>query len=279
VEIFSFERPTTYHHTLMKTALLALFTLLLICVTSSKLKAQDTESSIPAIRGVQTSHTSPAPPVHGHDSLRAFSLTSEVELESEETGVVQGSCAIGVCGMDSMALTIYGPFGVLVGKMAASKNSVVYYDALRSEAVQGDPESPKVVSSLPFPLTFTDFMHLTRWEVPFPTASYKFLSAQDSSAVWAYTENPAFIDVAKVRTSDGALYGYQRKSRKGEIIFSMRFDDVRNRNGVNFPSTLTMQFPSRNASARFAVIDFVRDPVGERYSFRLPKGVKCKRLE
>jgi hypothetical protein len=279
VEFFSFERPTNYHHTSMKTASITLFTLLLLCVTNSKLTAQGADASVPATRAEQINNRGPMPPIHVHDSLRAFSLTSEVELESEETGTVQGSCAIGICGMDSMALTVYGPFGVLVGKMAASKNSVVYYDALRSEAVQGDPESPKVVSSLPFPLTFTDFMHLTRWEVPFPAASYKYLSAQDSSSVWAYTENTAFIDVAKVRTSDGALYGYQRKSRKGEIIFSMRFDDVRNRNGVNFPSTLTMQFPSRNASARFAVIDFVRDPVGERYSFRLPKGVKCKRLE
>lgn len=269
----------------MKTSSLTLFTLVLLCVMNSKLTAQAADAAAsstvtaPSTRPEQQSYLGAIPPIHAHDSLRAFSLTSEVELQSEETGTVQGSCAMGICGMDSMALTVYGPFGVLVGKMAASKNSVVYYDALRSEAVQGNPESPTVVSSLPFPLTFTDFMHLTRWEVPFPSSSYKYLSVQDSSSVWAYTENPAFIDVAKVRTSDGALCGYQRKSRKGDIIFSMHFDDVRNRNGVNFPSTLTMQFPSRNASARFAVIDFVRDPVGERYSFRLPKGVKCKRLE
>lgn len=220
-----------------------------------------------------------ASPRHMNDSLRAFNITSEVELESEETGVVQGSCSMGICGTDSLALTVYGPFGVLIGKMSASKNSVLYYDALRSEAVQGNPESPKVVSTLPFPLTFNDFMHLARWEVPFPASSYSMISSQDSTSVWAYTSDSRFIDVAKLSSASGALRGYQRKSRSGEVIFTIRFDDVRERNGVNFPSTLTMQFPARNASARFSVIDFVRDPVGERYSFRLPKGVKVKRIE
>lgn len=220
-----------------------------------------------------------ATPVHVRDSLRSFAVTSEVELESDETGTIQGSCAMGVCRTDSLTLTMYGPFGVLVGRMCATKNSVLYYDALRSEAVQGNPESPQVTASLPFPLTFTEFMHLTRWEVPYTSSDYSFVSVQDTIAVWAYTKDSRFIDVAKISVSSGSLLGYQRKSRAGEIIFTIRFDDVRDRNGVNFPTTLTMQFPARNARARFSVIDFVRDPVGERYSFRLPKGVKCKRIE
>ncbi|MFM7775212.1 MAG: DUF4292 domain-containing protein [Candidatus Kapaibacterium sp.] len=218
-------------------------------------------------------------PMHVNDSLRAFTVTSDVELESQETGVLQGSCSMGICGIDSLSLTVYGPFGVLVGRMAASRNSVLYYDALRSEAVQGDPESPKVVSTLPFPLTFNDFMHLARWEVPFPADAYAMVSSNDSTSVWAYTRDPRFVDVAKLSVAQGALLGYQRKSKSGDVIFTIRFDDVRERNGVNFPSTLTMQFPARNASARFSVIDFVRDPIGERYSFRLPKGVKVKRIE
>lgn len=251
------------------------------CSSSKATAKQESAKSIPPKDSSITAPPQPAqiPLPYNRSELRAFRAECDVDA-SADAASVKGSSTICILRTDSLLLTMNGPFGILVGKVSASRDYMVYFDVLRSEIVEGNPQSEAMQNKLPIPLSYDDLIHLMRCEVPFQPNLYRLSKAdeQNQSQLFSYSEDERFVDFVKVSTKDSTLMTYQRKSRTGEVLFNVNYKEFTLKNGVRYPLSIALQFPKRNALATFTVTDVTINPEGEKYWFSLPKGVKRTKL-
>ncbi len=247
--------------------------------------AQERGDSIPAVKlpasdSTPSSIISAEPNYHRIPLLDQYRLECDVDMEGE-TGQLQANCSVSVKGTDSLMMTITGPFGILLGRLSASRSDLSYFDALRSELITADPRSSTAAERMPIPISYNDLVHLIRTEVPFSAELYSKAKhgSTDSSIVYQYTSDERFVDFAKCNARTGRLLSYQRKSRSGEILLNINYADYESMSGVLFPRSITMTVPQHKSVSRFHVSSFVLNPPHEHYTFSVPKGVKRTKLE
>ncbi len=258
-------------------------TLLLAGVWSSAFAQSELEvrSQLPAVSSeLRTGDKAPVLLRHDIQELGRYRLECEVDMEIE-SGPLAGACTFSVLKKDSLLMTITGPFGILVGRFAASAQQLLYFDALNTEVLEATTDSPKVLERLPIPLNYNDLVHLMRSEVPFRADKYDFIRSSngDSNMIYRYDEDPRYVDFVKCSATDGCVLSYQRKARSGEILLNLNYDDYELMSGVLFPRTIVMTIPAQKTVSRFRVSSLVLDPKNEHYSFSVPKGTKRTKLD
>ena len=251
----------------------------LICLIALLVPSSDAKAIVTSNHDSAAS-TTDRKPAHANGSLVAYRLESDIDL-TVDADQINGSCRISILKTDSIRMTFHGPFGIVLGELSACPTSMVYFDALKTEVLEGDPQSPAMEQRMPIPLSYNDIIHLMRCEVPYADSTYAFQEkfSNDTARIYSYAQDERFVDFAKISPRDGSLLTYQRKARNGEILMNIKFSDYQVRSGVVFPKTITMSFPQRNLTARFVVTDLVINPKNELYTFTLPKGVKHTKLD
>ncbi|MBL7997980.1 MAG: DUF4292 domain-containing protein [Candidatus Kapabacteria bacterium] len=209
-----------------------------------------------------------------NSSLRAYSAECSVNTTLNDTPL-QGECSIDILRTDSLKMIINGPFGILVGKLSATNERLLYFDAMQMQVLEGNTESKELQERLPIPLAYNDFIHLLRCEVPFEPQAYSVHKIDTAKNVMliAYSSDPRYVDFAQVSMKDSTLLTYQRKSRKDEVLFNVNYADHSMKNAVRFPNKISLQFPPRKMSASFTVTKLDINPANGQYLFNVPKNV------
>jgi len=214
---------------------------------------------------------------HNRSELSSYKAECDVMVENE-SAPMQGTCTLSILRTDSLLMQIGGPFGILVGKLSASPTNMIYLDALRSEVFEGNPQNPEMQAKLPIPLSYEDIIYLMRAEVPFMTNNYTFVKESDGKQVFTNTTNSQFIDFVQMSTKDSTMLTYQRKSKTGELLFNVNYNEYATKNNIRYPISISLHFPMRKLQAKFIVTDMLLNSTAERYWFNVPKNIKRTKL-
>lgn len=266
------------------TFLLLLLTLLVITSCSSTKTAQK-ESNTTAKKEVPV-NTQEVKKDGEAEKLFYFSKENlrQLEINGKIVSTVDGSkqsasTSVLVKERDSIGMTIFGPFGILVGQLMASPSNFIFYNAFGNELIEGEPSSANINSVTGMPISFDDIMTLLRGEVPFGLKGYQKVKTLESGEnLFSYKDQMQTHFVTTVANSND-ISQYQRKNNDGELLFHIRYTNYKNVNNVSVATESTLQIPKMKTSISFVADEvFINEPFQSKLSFSIPSGVKRKKL-
>ncbi len=213
-----------------------------------------------------------------NSSLKQLELNGKV-ISSVDGSKQTASTTVLVKDRDSLGMSIFGPFGILVGQLMASSSNFVFYNAFGNEAVDGIPSAENINSVTGMPISFNDILTLLRGEVPFGEKGYtKVKKLEIGETLFSYAEvNQTHF----VTTSPNTDYisQYQRKSNDGELLFHIRYNNYKIFNNLSIATESILQIPKLKTSISFIAEEvFVNQPFQSKLGFTIPSGVKRKTL-
>lgn len=208
----------------------------------------------------------------------------QLEIKGKIVSTVDGSkqsasTSVLVKERDSIGMTIFGPFGILVGQLMASPSNFMFYNAFGNELIEGEPSSANINSVTGMPISFDDIMTLLRGEVPFGMKGYqKVKQLESGETLYSYKDQ---LQTHFVTTSSNGvdISQYQRKNNDGELLFHIRYANYKNVNSISVATESTLQIPKMKTSISFVADEvFINEPFQSKLSFPIPSGVKRKKL-
>ncbi|MDR0926879.1 MAG: DUF4292 domain-containing protein [Ignavibacteria bacterium] len=145
------------------------------------------------------------------------------------------SATIEMARMDSVLLTISGPFGISVGKLYANRDEFVMNNSLQSISFTGSPTDTTIMKAAQLPLSFDDIVTLLRTALPNKRANGSGMS-----------------DI-----SDGKLLGYKRMDEEENIVMDATFGNHIVVFGLTFAKHIVLDFPLLGGKVTLDMSDIV----------------------
>lgn len=179
-------------------------------------------------------------------------------------------------GEDSASLSIYGPMGVILGKIFANKNYFAIYDVMNNWAVVGNPTRDNIFKASQVPLSFTDFVRLFHGEIPVDSDSLRKQSEQSNpEKTLYYRVNKEFVDFYLLSNITGKLVQYQKKSLDGRVVLNLIISEYMEFEGELFPKKYLMHVSDRNGNLTMEIEEIRSESnFSKPFSFAIPKSVE-----
>lgn len=188
----------------------------------------------------------------------------------------QASFSYSLYKTDSLLLTIYGPFGIVVGKLQANPNAFYYFDAMSNEGYEGEPTRENFERVLRIPLAHKEMALLLRGEPPHDFSEYH--------PVERATSLPTFVRKSETMSerlvfspTDRALVEYAQHDNNGKLIAVVRYADFSHTSNFSLAQKVTFQFPQAQISVNLQSRTVEPNAESRQYSFSIPRGVKRNR--
>ncbi len=194
----------------------------------------------------------------------------------------QTNSAIGklkIASIDSISLSLYGPFGISIGKLYSDSSNLVFINPITNQILVGTPSNENMKSAIKINLSYKDFIRLLRNEPPENIDSFKFYKTlNDNEKLFICNNNKETIDFLVLK--DNQITQFQRKSKQGEMILHVFYDEFKFIDKVNFPTKQIYKFPSLKATVNVTFKEFnTIDNFDEPFSFELPKNMEIINLD
>lgn len=197
-----------------------------------------------------------------------------------------GYCNASVCGLDSMGMKITGPFGIFVGRMYATPQKFMFYNAFENKVLLGVPSAENIGKSMNIPLGATDFAHLIRGEATGNASQFtgKFTESPEKPSnpdhiLYSRRSETLGAEYVVFSLKEQAMVQFQKKSPEGKLLLNVKYSNFKNINGVNFAHEVLIQSPENNATAEMTLSDMkINQPVPQ-LQFNAPSGVPVIKLD
>jgi hypothetical protein len=177
--------------------------------------------------------------------------------------------------IDSLNMTVIGPFGIPLGNVFAKKDRFVFYNTMQNEVFSGNPEDFDLSSLINISLTFEDLAHFLRNESPEPPENYEIDESHgsDKEILYKNFNNKEYVEYILFSLKNNTIGQYQRKLKEGgTLILNILFRD---RGADNLARKIIIDSPE-NKSSLTLELDEVRinEVFTEPFSFPVPKNAK-----
>lgn len=191
------------------------------------------------------------------------------------------SAKIKVAGIDSLALSLYGPFGISVAKVFSDKNQLIFFNLLTNQIFKGNPSEENMKTAMMLPISFSDFIHLIRCEIPNKKENYIFDKKLDEfESLFKNEKDSNYIEYAVISDTTHELTQYQRKALDGTLILHVFYSDYKIFDSVYFSTKQIYKFPSINADLSLEVSDFKTvTSFDSPFKIKIPEGIEVIDLE
>lgn len=212
-----------------------------------------------------------------HRSTELISLHADGALYTSVQGSKeQAQFSYSLYKTDSLLLTIYGPFGIVVGKLQATPDNFYYYDALNNESYEGEPTQENFERIVRIPLSQREMALLLRGEPPHNFADYNLVEPSATLPVYNRVEN-GHTERLVFSRADRALIEYSRKDSKGTTLALVRYSNFTSESGFQLAQKVTFQFPQAQISVNLQCRSIEPNVENRHYSFSIPRDVKRNR--
>lgn len=177
---------------------------------------------------------------------------------------------------DSLMMTIYGPFGVALGKLQSTSDLLQFYDAFNQQIYEGAPSQDNFQRVVRIPLSYNTISHLLRGEIPGGLAKFELISTNENQTFGRETDST--LERVIYSPEKKAILDYSKKMKAGATIISTQYSDFITSNGVSIAKKIVTHFPGQDGSIILEFHTVETNISGERYSFNLPNGVKRSRF-
>lgn len=195
------------------------------------------------------------------------SITTTINQASQTGRVV---CALK--GRDSLLITVYAPFGIVIGRLQATAETMIFYNALENALYEGTPSKESFQRFLGMPYSFTELASLLRAEPPFGFQGFKRTS--DSAGRILYVRpNEDKRERLVYTAQDTTITEYASRSLAGDLVAVVRYSDYVMTDNVHYPKAILLSAPARSARADAQWTSIRFNDASARYSFSLPQGI------
>jgi hypothetical protein len=183
---------------------------------------------------------------------------------------------IQLSGHDSVAMIIYGPFSMAIGKLYSTNQHFIFYNALTNEVFEGTPSQKNLRLAMNLPLSFTDLISVLRCESAvdaetfIPDESYN----KDDRILFKSLQ-PEFVDFALFDSKNNMITQYQRKLKDGKILMTVANSNFDKYNNINLPNNVMIKFPIVDGYLTMAYKNISVNPEFEKpFNFNVPGSAK-----
>lgn len=176
-----------------------------------------------------------------------------------------------IAARDSMRVTMSGPLGMTAGRLYARPDFFVFVDYLQRRVLDGRPDAPDLVRTMPFPITVSDLSALMQGAVPGDVTRFAEVSVRQDGSVLFGAPTADGMEFALVDTASNLLRQYQRKRSDGTLVLNVTFDDVRQVNDVPVAHAVDVLIDDRRQALSFRLTTVaVNVDVTERLTLDIP---------
>lgn len=148
-----------------------------------------------------------------------------------------------LAGNDSASMNVYGPFGVVLGKLYSDSSNFTFLNILENTVYTGKPTLENFQRAMQIPVSFSDLIHILRSEVPGNKNDYKYVKNVEESGYSLFRRNGGnFIEFVTFGTAQKELKQIQRKDLGNEAIMNVAFDDYTTFNNLSLAKGATIDF-------------------------------------
>ncbi|HOQ49012.1 MAG TPA: DUF4292 domain-containing protein [Candidatus Kapabacteria bacterium] len=184
------------------------------------------------------------------------------------------SSDINIAGYDSLNMTIYGPFGITVGRLYADKKEFVFYNVFENSVIQGNSYAKSFEKALKINLSLPDLISVLVNEVMGNAEEYKKYEERKESVVYAKRTDYS-IDFIEYSHQKNGILRYQRKDEANEKIFDVLCEDFETTKSGVFAKVINIQIPEHKGQMKISFDKIVVSPNKiEQFRFKVPGSAK-----
>jgi len=182
--------------------------------------------------------------------------------------------------IDSLSMTVIGPFGMPLGNVFAKKDLFVFYNTMQNEVMSGNPEDMDLKSLINVSFKFEDLLHFLRNEAPEPPEKYEIDQSHSSEKEILYKNfnNEEYVEYILYSLESSTIRQYQRKLKDGGVlILNILFKDHA---PDNLARKIVIDSPEYKTSLTLDVDEIMLNEIfTEPFSFPVPKNAKKLTIE
>ena len=183
---------------------------------------------------------------------------------------------------DSISITIYGPFGIVGGKMWATPDYFCFYDIFNNELIEGSPKSENMQKVLSVPLSYYDIVYLLRCELPTDPSQFTEGRNEDESLNLTFNnnQNPMFNESTYLSKRNKKMTSYHRRYKNNNReIMSVTYDNFEQFAKYILSKSIKFKFPSALGSVEIELSDVKINPEIEKpFQFSIPNNIHRNKL-
>lgn len=202
-----------------------------------------------------------------------------VSIETPELSN-SGSIELKLLKPDSLLFEIFGPFGLRVAKGFVTADSFTFYNGLDNTVARGATNATALRSLLHVSLDFRTLLEILSGTLGFGHRNdgatitgtkiengFRIVSARAGETA-EYDVDPAYEAVTR----------YSRKDASGRIIEEVTFKDFRKKQGLFFPTIVSIARPTEDENVRLVYDQLFVNELPMDFSFSYPKSAMSIRL-
>lgn len=209
------------------------------------------------------------------DDIKTLYLKAGIEA-AYHAEINSAGIKITLMGTDSLAAVVTGPLGIVVGKLFATPDYFMFYNALESTLTEGTPTAQNLKRVALIPLSFTDLVKLLRGEVPGnPLVFKEEKSSTGGKVVFANKTLAGEVEKAEVDSRVMEMSHFSRNNKDNKGLLEVEYTDFAKFSSYNFAKKIVFTFPEVKGKLTLEVSDYkINDKVESPFRFKIPSGVE-----
>lgn len=159
---------------------------------------------------------------------------------------------IKVLNKDTIAIDIFGPFGIKLGYLWSDRDSFVFLNFFQSIVYIGTPSSENFKMSAMIDLSFEDLISILRAEPIAEIDKYVKKESTDNSTIYL-RRLPNSIEFIQVDDLSNNIIQYQRQDNNKETTVKVFLENYTQYEDFFLPDIIKTEVPKENGSVTFTI--------------------------
>lgn len=250
----------------MKNYIYLLFVIVIISCSSVKEQTQDDSTTIDSheekmVIDISNSYVKRMEfeaDIQTKSSLGDYNLTGEFKIENN----------------DKISITIYGPFGITVGRIYSDTNEIRIHNAIQNIYYVGKPSEDNIFKISGMNLSIKGIINLIRSEPIYINTEYFVDKTFKDGTLLKRVDSRNFADFVLLN-SNYSIKEYQRKDSKNETLVRALLDDYSNTKNYKLAKSLNITLPSNNLFFKYLTNNIkVNSDAASPDEFSIPKNAR-----
>ncbi len=213
-------------------------------------------------------------------SLKNFSAEGNITVNTPRMNQSAGFDLISR-GVDSVKMSVYGPFGITVGAALFTPNEFTAYNALNNTVYRGNPE--RQMKMLPFIKDIPFELLISSLQGSHPLLRSAVIDSLEVLAGRFYTFTSGVNDSTydKFSADEGYLRIIKcvRMSTSGKVLWRVEYSYKRDSEGIVVPEQVEVSIPSKESSLLLEYSSFSRDSSSAALTISYPEDAEINTIE
>ncbi|MBX3044361.1 MAG: DUF4292 domain-containing protein [Candidatus Kapabacteria bacterium] len=181
---------------------------------------------------------------------------------------------INIAGVDTVSMTVFGPFGITVGRLYSDLNRFRFHNIMENSLYEGSPTEENIKKATNLSISVKDLLSLFQGKTPFKIKDYSLLEETGNEFILKRVDASNFGDFAVINKNDLKLVRYQRKDKGNVLILDSSFDKYKTSGEVSIPGSLNFAMPTVDGKMIIEIESFkINESAASPVKFDVPSSV------